>query len=396
MDENGNPYRPGAGTRPPQLAGRDALLRSFRVTVHRAQRKQPGQSMLVTGLRGVGKTVLLLEFMRIAEGAGYVVVSIESPQNDRFIPMLGQALRSALLKLDEGPVSKLVTRALGTLKSFSVTEPHGFKVAIDIDPEKGTADSGQLDLDLADLFVALGEAAADRKTGIVLAVDEMQYLSERDFGALIAAIHRTVQSDLPVVLVGAGLPQLPALAGKAKSYAERLFTFPRIGALDRDGADGAILGPARDLGVRYAPAALEEIFERTGGYPYFVQEYAYAVWNEAPGPHVITLDDVARAAPVVERKLNENFFSVRIEQLTPAERRYLEAMAESGDSPYGTGAIAKRLGMTQQRLGTVRQSLIDKGIVYAPAHGELAFTVPLFDEFLRGRFFTGPGVSGRE
>jgi AAA ATPase domain len=387
VDENGNPYRPGAGTRPPQLTGRDELLRVFRVTVHRALRKQPGQSMLVTGLRGVGKTVLLREFMRIAEGAGCIVVSIEPPENERFIPMLGQALRSALLKLDEGPVSKLVTRALGTLKSFSVTEPHGFKVAIDIDPEKGSADSGQLDLDLADLFVALGEAAADRKTGIVLAVDEIQYLTESDFGALIAAIHRTVQSDLPVVLVGAGLPQLPALAGKAKSYAERLFTFPRIGALDRESSDEAVLGPARDLGVRYAPAALEEIFRRTQGYPYFLQEYAYAVWNAAPGPALIALADVAHAAPIVERKLNENFFSVRIEQLTAGERRYLEAMAELGDTPYGTGAIAKHLGATQQRLGPVRQSLIDKGIVYATGHGELAFTVPLFDEFLRGRFF---------
>jgi len=387
MDENGNPYRPGAGTRPPALAGRDDLLRSFRVTVHRALRKQPGQSMLVTGLRGVGKTVLLLEFMRIAEGAGCIVVSIESPENGRFVPMLGHALRSALLKLDEGPVSKIVTRALGTLKSFSVTEPHGFKVAIDIDPEQGKADSGELDNDLADLFVALGEAAADRKTGIVLAIDELQYLSESEFGALIAAIHRTVQSDLPVVLVGAGLPQLPALAGKAKSYAERLFTFPRISALDRASADEALLAPARDLGVRYEAAALDELFARTQGYPYFLQEYAYAVWNAAPGPDSIGLADVARAAPVVERKLNENFFSVRIEQLTPGERRYLEAMAESGDPPYGTGAIAKRLETTQQRLGPVRQALIEKGIVYAPAHGELAFTVPLFDEFLRGRFF---------
>ncbi len=388
MDENGNPYRPGAGTRPPELAGRDALLASFRVTVSRALRRMPGQSMLPTGLRGVGKTVLLLEFMRIAEGAGCMVVSLEAPESDRFIPMLGQSLRAALLKLDAGPVSKLVTRALGILKSFSITEPHGFKIALDVNPERGQADSGELDLDLADLFVALGEAALDRKTGILLAVDEIQYLSATEFGALIAAMHRTVQADLPVILVGAGLPALPALAGKAKSYAERLFTFPRIDALDRESSFKALRAPASDLGIRYEEAALEQIFARTAGYPYFLQEYAYAVWNAAPGPDVITLGDVERAAPIVERKLDENFFAVRIEQLTPAERRYVQAIVASGAAPYRTSAIARALSSTQQALGPLRQALIDKGMVYAPRHGELAFTVPLFDDFLRRHPFT--------
>jgi hypothetical protein len=385
VDESGNPYRPGAGTRPPALAGRDDLLASFRVAVERALLRKPGQGILATGLRGVGKTVLLLEFIRIAKGASCVTVTIEAPHGGRFVPMLGQALRAALLELDSGPVSRIVTRALGTLKSFSLTEPHGFKVALDIDPERGKADSGQLDLDLGDLFVALGEAAADRRTGIVIAVDEIQYLRSDEFGALIAAVHRTVQSDLPVVLVGAGLPQLPALAGKARSYAERLFTFPRIDALDRASADEAVAAPARDLGVRFAPAALERIFERTRGYPYFIQEYAYATWNAAPGPDDIVVADVESATVVVEAKLDANFFAVRSEQLTASERAYLHAMVESGGPPYSTGAVARTLDSTPQSQGTVRQSLIEKGMVYVPRHGELAFSVPLFDEFLRRR-----------
>lgn len=383
MDETANPYRPGAGTRPPALAGRDDLLHSFRVTVDRALRGQPGQSMLATGLRGVGKTVLLLEFMRIAQTTGCVVASIESPESDRFVPMLGQALRAALLELDTRPVSRLVTRALGILKSFSITEPHGFKIALDVDPEHGKADSGQLDLDLADLFLALGEAARDRNRGVALAVDEIQYLSEADFGALIAAIHRTVQADLPVVLVGAGLPQLPALAGKARSYAERLFTFPRVDALDPESAREALAAPARDLGIHYDEAAINLVFQRTRGYPYFLQEYAYGAWNAAPGHDRIAFEDVERATPIVERKLDENFFAVRIEQLTPSERKYLQAMAEGEGPPYRTASIARKLSTKQQALGPVRQALIDKGMVYMPRHGELAFSVPLFDEFLR-------------
>jgi hypothetical protein len=383
MDEHGNPYRPGAGTRPPLLAGRDDLLHAFEVAVRRALRGQPGQSLVATGLRGVGKTVLLLECLRIAEAARCTVVQIESSEGGAFVVQLGQALRKVLLRLDSGPASRAVNRALKVLKSFSLTEPHGFKLAIDLEPEAGASDSGELDLDLADLFEAAAEAARDRKTAIVIAIDEIQYLNPSEFGALIAANHRTVQRDLPLVLVGAGLPQLPALAGEAKSYAERLFTFPRIGALDRASADEAVVAPARDLGVTFSREALDRIYERSSGYPYFLQEFAYATWNAALGPERIELADVEHAEGIVEKKLDENFFAVRVEQLANAERDYVQAMAQLGDGPYRSAEIADAMSKTLQGVATLREGLIAKGMIFSPRLGELEFSVPLFAEFLR-------------
>lgn len=383
MDENGNPYRPGAGTRPPALTGRDELLAAFRTIVSRALRGKPGQSMLPTGLRGVGKTVLLREFVAIAEAAGASAVAIEAPDDGSFVAALGQRLRAALLHFDRGPISRAVTRALRVLKSFSVTDPHGFRLALDVDPERGIADSGRLELDLADLLIAVGEAARDRRSGVVLVIDELQYLSERELGALVSAIHQTTQADLPVVLVGAGLPQLPRLAGEAKSYAERLFTFPRIGPLDRAAADAAVARPACDLGVRYESAALDLHFERTLGYPYFLQEYAYATWNAAVGPDTIVRADVERATPVVRQKLDENFFAVRVGLVTPHERRFLDAMARFGPGPYRIGEIVASLGASQKALSKARESLIGKGMIFAPALGRLEFSVPLFYDYLK-------------
>ncbi len=336
-----------------------------------------------TGLRGVGKTVLLREFARIAESAGCSVIALEAPENGTFVASFGHKLRATLLRLDAGPASKLVTRALGVLKSFSLTEPHGFKLALDIDPARGVGDSGILDLDLSDVLIALGEAARDRKTGVLLDIDEVQYLGTDEFAALIVAIHQTTQRDLPIILVGAGLPQLPALSGEAKSYSERLFTFPVIGALDRNAAAEAITSPSRDLGVSFEKDGVARIIARSGGYAYFLQEYAYASWNVAAGPDKITACDVIAAEPIVERKLDENFFSVRIEQLTQAERRYLQTMAAQGTGPYRTAGIAKALNATQNGLSTVRQDLIDDGMAYASGYGSIAFAVPMFDEFLR-------------
>lgn len=251
-----------------------------------------------------------------------------------------------------------------------------------VDPIAGQADSGDLAEDLTDLLVAAGEAARERNTGIVLAVDEVQYLKASDLGALISAIHRTVQLNLPVVLVGAGLPQLPGLTGSAKSYAERLFRFPHIGSLDAEEARDVLKLPVLDTGVKYTRQALDRVLERTQGYPYFLQEWGYEVWNVATRSP-IDLTAVERAEPLVRSKLDNNFFLVRMDRITPAETLYLKAMADLGPGPHRSGDIASQLKVRVESVAPRRSGLITKGMIYSPAHGDTAFTVPLFDEFLR-------------
>ena len=255
-------------------------------------------------------------------------------------------------------------------------------MALDVDALKGEADSGVLSQDLPDLFVAVGEAVAHQETGLLLAIDEVQYLSGDELGALITAIHRTSQRDLPVVLVGAGLPQLPGLAGDAKSYAERLFDFPEVGSLAASQAADALLIPANKLDVDFTDDAVRQIVEEAHGYPYFLQEWGYHVWNHAP-TQVITLDDVRSVRPSVIDQLDRNFFLVRFDRLTPKEKEYLRAMAELGPGPHRSGDIAARLGVKVESIAPRRSDLIVKGMVYSPAHGDTAFTVPMFDEYLK-------------
>jgi AAA ATPase domain len=382
MDEFTNPFRPGAGTSPPALLGRDDLIAQFSTTVRRAIDGRPGKSLMPIGLRGVGKTVLLNRFTEIADREGFAVGFIEAPESGDFRALLAIRLRKILLAYDNERKTAKVLKALRVLKAFSLQLPDGSKVSIDVDALAGAADSGNLSDDVTDLLVATGEAARERDSGILLAVDEVQYLDEPELAALITAIHRTTQQDLPVVLVGAGLPQLPGIAGDAKSYAERLFEFPLIGSLDSDDAINAIRVPAAENGVEFDDEAIGAIIERAHGYPYFLQEWGYHVWNAASDSPVVR-EVVDEVTPRVVSHLDANFFLVRFDRLTPAEKKYLRAMAELGPGPHRSGDIAARLGVRVESVAPRRSGLISKGMVYSPAHGDTAFTVPLFDEFLR-------------
>ncbi|HXH57689.1 AAA family ATPase [Iamia sp.] len=382
MDELANPYRPGAGTSPPALLGRDELIDHFGTTVRRALAGRPGKSVMPIGLRGVGKTVLLNRFAEIAEQEGLAVGFIEAPESGDFRVLLVNRLRKILLAYDNDRKTAKVLKALRVLKTFTLQLPDGSRFAIDVDALAGTADSGDLSEDVTDLLLAAGEAAQERDSGLLLAVDEVQYLAAEELAALITAIHRTTQQDLPVVLVGAGLPQLPGLAGDAKSYAERLFEFPQIGSLERDDARAAIVVPAADRGVELTDRAVGAIIERAQGYPYFLQEWGYHVWNAA-GASPVEHDLVEAVTPRVVKHLDDNFFLVRFDRLTPAEKTYLRAMAELGPGPHRSGDIAGQLGVRVESVAPRRSGLISKGMVYSPAHGDTAFTVPLFDDFLR-------------
>jgi AAA ATPase domain len=381
MDELENPYRPGAGTTPPALLGRDELMRGFRVTLARAKAGRPGKSVMPVGLRGVGKTVLLNRFSEMADRDDYSVAFIEASEAGNFSTLLAVRLRRILLELDRGAVSRHVAKALRVLKSFTLQLPDGSSIQLDPEPFLGEADSGRLEDDLTDVLVAVGQAGADRSRGILVAVDEVQYLSETELSALIVATHRSTQLNLPLVLVGAGLPQLPGLAGEARSYSERLFEFPEIGSLDEPDARAALEIPARDAGVEFAPAALDELVGASQGYPYFLQEWGYHVWNHALASPV-PRDDVQTVRPLVLAALDRDFFRVRLDRLTPKEREYLRAMAQLGPGPHRSGDIAAELGVRVESVGPRRSGLIRKGMIYSPAHGDTAFTVPLFDEFL--------------
>jgi AAA ATPase domain len=382
MDPFQNPFSPGAGTEPPALLGRDGLLKSYEVALRRTIDGRPGKSIMPIGLRGVGKTVLLNRFHLMAQERQLAVALIEAPETGEFKQLLAARLRAILLELDRGTVSSKVKQALGTLKAFTYTFPDGSTISLDTDAIAGTADSGILAEDITALLVAVGEAAHDRGRGLLLAIDEVQYLAAEELGALISAIHRTVQLGLPVILVGAGLPQLPGLAGNAKSYAERLFDFPEIGSLGDTDACAALTVPALAQGVEFQPDALSALLGYTQGYPYFLQEWGYHVWNAAPRP-LILLEDVTLAAVDVKQQLDSNFFRVRMDRVTPAEKEYLVAMADLGSGPHRSGDIATRLGVKVESVAPRRSGLIKKGMLYSPAHGDTAFTVPMFDDFLR-------------
>jgi hypothetical protein len=382
MDPVTNPFSPGAGTPPPAFLGRGELIASYDIAVRRTVAGRPGKSIMPIGLRGAGKTVLLNRFVEMSEEKELVTAFIEAPETGDFKQLLAGKLRSMLLQLDRGSVSQAVKRALGTLTSFNYNLPDGTSLSLGVDALVGSADSGILAEDVTDLLVEAGKAAQDRRRGLMLAIDEVQYLSGEELAALISAIHRTVQLKLPVILVGAGLPQLPGLAGNAKSYAERLFNFPEIGSLGDNDAREVLAVPAQNEGVEFSDDAVDRLLTFTQGYPYFLQEWGYHVWNAAPGSP-ITLSHVDSAVDEVQNQLDENFFRVRMDRLTPAEKAYLGAMAELGAGPHRSGDIASKLGVKVESVAPRRSGLIKKGMIYSPSHGDTAFTVPLFDDFLR-------------
>lgn len=384
MDPIQNPFSPGAGTQPPALVGRQSILNQAKVTLARIKAGRPEKSSLLVGLRGVGKTVLLRTIYDQAIDLRYQAFFIETPEHQKLSELLVPPLREALSKLDrmEGLNAK-VKYAMRVFRSFLGTVKIGsddLNVSFGA-PETGVADSGNFQSDLMTLFVAISEAAAARKTGIALIIDEMQYLDESEFGSLITAIHTVGQQQLPLVVIGAGLPQLVGLAGKAKSYAERLFNYPQVGPLNASDAKDALCTPVKEQRVKFEAAAIEEILKLTEGYPYFLQEWGYEAWNYAR-QSPITSKDIKSVTPLVIKKLDENFFRVRFDRLTPSEKRYLRAMAELGQGPHRSGDITELLDVRVQSGAPVRSALIQKGMIYSPAHGDTAFTVPLFEQFM--------------
>ena len=386
MDKIRNPFSPGAGSPPPELAGRDGVLEQARVLLGRILAKRPEKSLLLTGLRGVGKTVLLNEIERMARGLGYRTVLVEAHEKKPLTVLLAPHLRRLLFELDRlAGTGNKVRRGMAVLKSFisAIRVKVGeIDIGVDIEPEPGAADSGDLEVDLPSLFTALGEAAMERHAAVAILIDEIQYFNPPELSALIMAMHKMQQLQLPMVLIGAGLPILTGLAGESKSYAERLFSFPDIGPLPEPDAFRALHDPIVAAGESIESDALKEIFRITKGYPYFLQEWGYQAWNHAVASP-ISLQILREASETVMKRLDENFFRVRFDRLTPKEKKYLRAMAELGSGPYRSSDIADKLGATINTLGPVRASLIKKGMVYSPSHGDMAFTVPLFDEFMR-------------
>jgi len=385
MDPIRNPFAPGAGTRPPELAGRDEVREAVRVAIERVRLGLPTKSVLMVGLRGVGKTVLLDRMRDDADAAGIHTVRIEAPEGRSLPALLAPQLRQALLRLSRHEQAKdSAKRALRALAGFarSLKLKYGdIEVGLDFDPEPGLADNGDLEHDLQALLEAAGVAAKKAGTALVLFIDELQYVKEPELAALITAMHRCAQRQVPVMLVGAGLPQLRGRMGNAKSYAERLFDFPEIGPLPRPDARIAIAKPVQDQGAQIETQAVERIVDETQGYPYFLQEWGKHAWDVA-NASPIRVNDVATATSDAIAALDESFFRVRFDRLTPGEKKYLRAMAELGPGPHRSGSIADCLQREVTLLAPTRKKLIDKGMVWSPNHGDTAFTVPLFDQFM--------------
>lgn len=386
MDPIRNPYAPGAGTPPPELAGRDELREAARIAMARVRAGRPTKSILMIGLRGVGKTVLLDRMRVDAEASGIESIRVEAPESRSLPAILAPELRQALLRLSRNAQAReIAQRALRGLAGFAKAlkvKYQDIEVGFDLEPEPGLADNGDLEHDLQALLEVTGAAARKAGTAMAIFVDELQYVEMDQLGALIVALHRTAQRSLPVVLVGAGLPQLPGRMGGAKSYAERLFDFPQVGPLSPEAARLAIAKPASDQGVTVTDDAMRRIIQETRGYPYFLQEWGKHAWDVAE-KSPITLGDVELASLTVTAALDESFFRVRFDRLTLLEKKYLRAMAELGPGPHRSGDIADQLNREVTSLGPTRSQLIAKGMIWSPSHGDTAFTVPLFDEFMR-------------
>lgn len=394
MDRRKNPYAPGAGLQPPELAGRDKLLQDAAIDMDRVLDARPTKGMMLLGLRGVGKTVLLNRLYGMAEKKGFRTAKVEAPEGGMLPQLLAPELRRVLYSLDlKFAAGKAIHRAAAVLRNFAAA----FKVKvgdieIGVDQASGEADSGNLEQDLPNLLVAVCEAAKERNVALGVFLDEVQYLSSGELASMIVACHEIAQRNLPMLFIGAGLPQIAALAGNAKSYAERLFNYPEVGQLDASAARAALVLPARNEGADFQDEAVEEMLRVTERYPYFIQEWGFHVWNFAPASP-IRLVDVQEAKPGAIAHLDANFFRVRFDRLTPLQQKYLRAMAELGSGVLQSGEIAAMLGVGAASVAPVRQQLINKGMAWSPRHGETAFTVPLFDEFLKRQM---PGLEKHE
>lgn len=386
MDPIRNPFAPGAGTPPPELAGRDSLRSTLRVALERSRIGRPAKSAMLVGLRGVGKTVLLDRVRMDAEASGIHAVRVEAPEGRSLPALLAPQLRQALLRLSQIEAAKaFAIRGLRALAGFATRLKLTYgdiEVGIDYEAEPGLADNGDLEHDLQALIEQVGATAQAAGTALAIFVDELQYVPETQLAALVTAMHRTEQRQLPVVLVGAGLPQLRGQMGNAKSYAERVFDFPEIGALPPDAARQAIVRPLEHEGVKITPDALEEILRVTKGYAYFLQVWGSHTWLAATGSP-LTIDDVRKASAAAVAAMDEGFFRVRFDRCTPKEKKYLRAMAELGPGPHRSGDIAGCMGEKVSSLAPTRSSLIAKGMIWSPNFGDTAFTVPMFDEFMK-------------
>jgi len=383
MEPVRNPFAPGAGAPPPNLAGREKITDAATIALHRIRAGRPEKSQMLLGLRGVGKTVLLNRIGDLAEQLDYMVVQLEAPEGQRLAEYLAPALKGVILRLSKVERARdYAARAMGALRGFA----SAFKVSVGemefAVTEPQMADSGNLEMDLPELLLMTAQAAKAADTSVAICVDEVQYLSEEDLRALIVSLHRIAQKGLPLILFGAGLPQVAALAGEAKSYAERLFDYPEVGPLETAAAERAVREPIRDEGAEIEAEALRQIVQVTQGYPFFLQEWGKHTWNTAP-QSPITAADVAAAGSAATEALDKSFFRVRFDRLTPREQDYLRAMASLGPGPHRSGAIAEQIGTTVEKMGPLRSGLIKKGMIWSPAHGDTAFTVPMFDEFMR-------------
>lgn len=386
MDPRRNPYAPGAGTPPPELAGRSDLIERIDIALDRFKSGRAARSFVMYGLRGVGKTVLLNKVRLDAQANGIHAVMIEAPENRSLPAAMAPGLRAALLRLSRSESAKdygaKALRALGGFVSALKVRFNDIELSMELPTESGLADSGDLDHDMTELVIAIGEAAREQQTAVVLFIDELQHVPEAHLASLIMALHAASQAQLPVTMVGAGLPQLLGQMGDAKSYAERLFEFVHVDKLDRASAEAAVTVPAEREGVSYEADALEEIVAGTSGYPYFLQEWGKHAWDVADASP-ISLADTREATACALAELDASFFRVRLDRLTGAEKKYIRAMAELGPGPHRSGDIAACLGRKVESVAPTRSSLIRKGMIYAPNHGDTAFTVPLFDEYMR-------------
>ena len=383
MDARINPFAPGAGSQPPELAGRDSVLQGASIALARIRNHRSAKSMILVGLRGVGKTVLLNRIFEAARDDGFRAVLIEAHEDKRIAELFIPPLRQILFSLDAmANISGKVKRGIRVLSSFvKGLKMKVSEIELSVEPEPGAADSGDLETDLGELFMAIGEAAADRQTAVAICVDELQYLNEKELSALIMAIHRVNQRNLPLILVGAGLPQIVGLAGKSKSYAERLFDFPPVDRLNQEDSASALQSPVRIQKVEFTDSAIVEILRETRGYPYFLQQWGHEAWNIATSSP-ITLDNIRVASRLAIANLDRSFFRVRFDRLTPREKEYMRALAGLGDGNQRSGDIAAALGVKPQSIAPVRSSIIRKGMIYSPSYGDTAFTVPLFGDFL--------------
>ncbi len=376
-----------AGNPPAALTGREQQQEQFRRLLGRLRNGLNEQSMIMWGLRGAGKTVLLLEFESIADHEGWTSPEpMEIRSDTNFRAEFADAAYEALLRLNRRrAIGERLKAFSGLLSGFKAGVSTGGKLEFSFDPGAIGGITGDLERDLTHLLAELGATARSHETGVVFLIDEMQFLDRTEIESVAAAMHRMSQLKLPIALAGAGLPQLPGLVVEAKSYAERLFSYPQVGPLDDKAAREALLEPARKEGVTFEEDALNRIVRRSGGYPTFIQAYGKEAWNMAPG-EAIALDDVEACEPIVQSKLDEEFFHVRFEKATPRERRYMAAMADLGEGPYRSSDVAKRLSRRPSAMSTIRDSLIKKGLIYSPDHGAVDFTVPHFSPFMRRRY----------